>query len=210
MSRLESARPQIKVIPLKNFPGSWCAANRPLRYPQRWPGDCKNSLHGPLINQPPSGLHFSGNEPAIRRSWASCTDGSESSLRAVDRAAAIAADHGAKLIVATAHLPVLRGKGPLRHPAGEHPRRGLLGWWARPPTTRTPAGGHDPGAQSRGQDRGGEVDRRCPHHRAGAPGRGGRCRPAGRFRQRRTRAASPGGCWDQSRPKSPARPRPTC
>src|SRR4029077_20397274 len=34
------------------------------------------------------------------------TDGSDSSLRAVDRAGAIAADHGAKLIVATAHLPV--------------------------------------------------------------------------------------------------------
>ena len=31
------------------------------------------------------------------------TDGSDTSLRAVDRAAAIAADHGAKLIVATAH-----------------------------------------------------------------------------------------------------------
>ena len=30
------------------------------------------------------------------------TDGSDSSLRAVDRAGAIAADHGAKLIVATA------------------------------------------------------------------------------------------------------------
>ncbi|WP_415822832.1 universal stress protein, partial [Mycobacterium senriense] len=30
------------------------------------------------------------------------TDGSDSSLRAVERAAAIAADHGAKLIVATA------------------------------------------------------------------------------------------------------------
>jgi nucleotide-binding universal stress UspA family protein len=32
------------------------------------------------------------------------TDGSDSSLCAVDRAGAIAADHGAKLIVATAHL----------------------------------------------------------------------------------------------------------
>jgi nucleotide-binding universal stress UspA family protein len=39
------------------------------------------------------------------------TDGSDSSLRAVDRAAAIAADHGAKLIVATAHLPVPEEKG---------------------------------------------------------------------------------------------------
>ncbi|MDT7767041.1 MAG: hypothetical protein QOI30_26, partial [Mycobacterium sp.] len=33
------------------------------------------------------------------------TDGSDSSLRAVDRAGAIAAEHGAKLIVATAHPP---------------------------------------------------------------------------------------------------------
>jgi nucleotide-binding universal stress UspA family protein len=33
------------------------------------------------------------------------TDGSDSSLRAVDRAGAVAADHGAKLIVATAYFP---------------------------------------------------------------------------------------------------------
>ena len=39
------------------------------------------------------------------------TDGSETSLRAVDRAGAIAADHGAKLIVATAHLPVPEERG---------------------------------------------------------------------------------------------------
>jgi nucleotide-binding universal stress UspA family protein len=39
------------------------------------------------------------------------TDGSDSSLRAVDRAAAVAADHGAKLIVATAHQPVAEEKG---------------------------------------------------------------------------------------------------
>src|ERR1700740_1280060 len=39
------------------------------------------------------------------------TDGSDSSMRAVDRAAAVAADHGAKLIVATAHLPVPEEKG---------------------------------------------------------------------------------------------------
>ena len=38
------------------------------------------------------------------------TDGSDSSLRAVDRGATIAADHGAKLIVATAHLPVPEGR----------------------------------------------------------------------------------------------------
>jgi nucleotide-binding universal stress UspA family protein len=46
------------------------------------------------------------------------TDGSDSSLRAVDRAAAIAADHGAKLIVATAHTPVTEEKGRYAIPPG--------------------------------------------------------------------------------------------
>ncbi len=46
------------------------------------------------------------------------TDGSDSSLRAVDRAAAIAADNGAKLIVATAHLPVPEEKGRYAIPPG--------------------------------------------------------------------------------------------
>ena len=46
------------------------------------------------------------------------TDGSDSSLRAVDRAAVIAADHGAKLIVATAHLPVPEEKGHYAIPPG--------------------------------------------------------------------------------------------
>jgi nucleotide-binding universal stress UspA family protein len=46
------------------------------------------------------------------------TDGSESSLRAVDRAGAIAADHGAKLIIATAHLPVPEEKGRYAIPPG--------------------------------------------------------------------------------------------
>ena len=88
------------------------------------------------------------------------TDGSDSSLRAVDRAAAIAADHGAKLIVATAHLPIPGGKGPLRHPAGEHPRPGLpVG--GRGPLLRDPARRQGAGAQSRGHERGGEADRRC-------------------------------------------------
>jgi nucleotide-binding universal stress UspA family protein len=48
------------------------------------------------------------------------TDGSDSSLRAVDRAAAIAADQGAKLIVATAHLPVPEDHGGPGVPPGEH------------------------------------------------------------------------------------------
>ncbi|WAC90066.1 universal stress protein [Mycobacterium sp. Aquia_213] len=46
------------------------------------------------------------------------TDGSDSSLRAVDRAAAIAADNGAKLIVATAHPPVPEEKGRYAIPPG--------------------------------------------------------------------------------------------
>jgi nucleotide-binding universal stress UspA family protein len=46
------------------------------------------------------------------------TDGSDSSMRAVDRASAIAADHGAKLIVATAHLPVSEEKGRYAIPPG--------------------------------------------------------------------------------------------
>src|SRR3984885_15118635 len=46
------------------------------------------------------------------------TDGSDSSLRAVDRAGAIAADHGAKLIVATEHLPVPGEGGRYAVPPG--------------------------------------------------------------------------------------------
>jgi nucleotide-binding universal stress UspA family protein len=46
------------------------------------------------------------------------TDGSDTSLRAVDRAGAIAADHGAKLIVATAHLSYVE--------------KGDKGGWGRP------------------------------------------------------------------------------
>jgi nucleotide-binding universal stress UspA family protein len=46
------------------------------------------------------------------------TDGSESSLRAVDRAGSIAADHSAKLIIATAHLPVSEEKGRYAIPPG--------------------------------------------------------------------------------------------
>lgn len=46
------------------------------------------------------------------------TDGSDSSLRAVDRAAAIAADYGSKLIVATAHPPVPEERGRYAIPPG--------------------------------------------------------------------------------------------
>ncbi|WP_025735577.1 universal stress protein [Mycobacterium genavense] len=46
------------------------------------------------------------------------TDGSESSLRAADRAGVIAAEYGAKLVIATAHLPVLEEKGRYAIPPG--------------------------------------------------------------------------------------------
>jgi len=46
------------------------------------------------------------------------TDGSDSSLRAVDRAGAIAADYGAKLIVATAHPPAPEERGRYAVPPG--------------------------------------------------------------------------------------------
>src|ERR1700748_3583732 len=46
------------------------------------------------------------------------TDGSESSLRAVDRAGAIAGGHAAKLIVAPAHLPIHEEKGRYAIPPG--------------------------------------------------------------------------------------------
>jgi len=45
------------------------------------------------------------------------TDGSESSLRAVDRAGTIAAQDNAKLIVASAHLPIAEKGGWSRAPA---------------------------------------------------------------------------------------------
>ncbi len=46
------------------------------------------------------------------------TDGSDSSLRAVDRAAAVAADLGAKLIVATAHNRAREERGGWSVPPG--------------------------------------------------------------------------------------------
>jgi nucleotide-binding universal stress UspA family protein len=46
------------------------------------------------------------------------TDGSDSSLRAVDRAAAVAADHGAKLVIATAHQRVQEERGRYAIPPG--------------------------------------------------------------------------------------------
>lgn len=46
------------------------------------------------------------------------TDGSDSSLRAVERAAAIAAEYGSKLIVATAHAPVPEERGRYAIPPG--------------------------------------------------------------------------------------------
>ncbi|MEE6139932.1 universal stress protein [Mycobacterium sp. 050128] len=46
------------------------------------------------------------------------TDGSDSSLRAVDRAAAIAAEDGSKLIIATAHPPIPEERGRYAIPPG--------------------------------------------------------------------------------------------
>jgi nucleotide-binding universal stress UspA family protein len=46
------------------------------------------------------------------------TDGSYTSMRAVDRAGAIAADHDARLIVATAHPPVREERGGWSVPPG--------------------------------------------------------------------------------------------
>ncbi|OBH55430.1 universal stress protein [Mycobacterium sp. E2479] len=46
------------------------------------------------------------------------TDGSDSSLRAVERAGAIAAEHDATLIVVTAHTPVREEKGRYAIPPG--------------------------------------------------------------------------------------------
>src|SRR5215211_7141072 len=46
------------------------------------------------------------------------TDGSDSSLRAVDRAGAIAASHGAKLIVATAYFAAPAARGGWGVPPG--------------------------------------------------------------------------------------------
>ena len=63
------------------------------------------------------------------------TDGSDSSLRAVDRAGAIAADQGAKLIVATAHLPVARKRAATPSRRGATTAR-ITGRWARPPFYR--------------------------------------------------------------------------
>lgn len=78
------------------------------------------------------------------------TDGSDSSLRAVDRAAAIAADHGAKLIVVTAHLPVPRNAAatPSRRGATTARTIGRLG----SPFLRDPAERQGTGAPGGAKD----------------------------------------------------------
>lgn len=48
------------------------------------------------------------------------TDGSDSSLRAVDRAARVAAQEGAMLIIASAHQPVAEKGGWSRPPSPDH------------------------------------------------------------------------------------------
>lgn len=61
---------------------------------------------------------YSVREMSVYQTVVVGTDGSDSSLRAVDRAAEIAADHGAKLIVVTAHLPVPQERGRYAIPPG--------------------------------------------------------------------------------------------
>jgi hypothetical protein len=92
------------------------------------------------------------------------TDGSESSLRAVDRAGALAAQVNAKLIIASAHLDTSEKGG-----------------WSRPPTPERPRI-CDPS----GCPRPSEGRRRPRHRRAGDCRRAGQCAAAsGRGGQRR-------------------------
>ena len=94
------------------------------------------------------------------------TDGSESSLRAVDHAAAVAAENNAKLIIAMAHLPKVEKGG-----------------WARPPH---PDGVIDPRAEV---VLGGEGATRC----TGAPPYMRSCgRPANGRRPRAPRTSKSG------------------
>jgi nucleotide-binding universal stress UspA family protein len=53
---------------------------------------------------PPSGF-YSGREMSAYQTLVVGTDGSDTSLRAVEHAAAFAADNNARLIIASAHLP---------------------------------------------------------------------------------------------------------
>jgi nucleotide-binding universal stress UspA family protein len=70
-------------------------------------------LHSDYLRRPYTGWDMSAYKTVVVG-----TDGSDSSLRAVDRAAAIAADHGAKLIVATAYIPASEEKGRYAIPPG--------------------------------------------------------------------------------------------
>jgi len=135
------------------------------------------------------------------------TDGSDSSLRAVDRAAAIAADHGAKLIVATAHLPVPEEKGRYAIPPGsthgqDYRTVGEAPFYAILRDARERA--HKAGAKNV-EEKESSVPpstRWCTWPRRSMP----TCWSSATSDS----AASPTGCWDQSHPKSPAGPRPTC
>ena len=107
------------------------------------------------------------------------TDGSDSSLRAVDRAATIAAQSGAKMFIATAYFPqhddaraadVLRDEG--YKTTGAAPIYAIL------------KEAHRAGSGRRRQGRGRTIDRRRPRRRVGGTCRGSRSRPSG-GRQRR-------------------------
>ena len=135
------------------------------------------------------------------------TDGSDSSLRAVDRAAVIAADHGAKLIVATAHLPVPVEKGRYAIPPGsDHGQDYRL-------VGETPYYAILRDARERAHKAGATNVEEKPI--VGAPidalvQLAEEVKPTCWSSATSDSAPSPGGCWDQSHPKSPARPRPTC
>ena len=133
------------------------------------------------------------------------TDGSDSSLRAVDRAGAIAADQGAKLIVATAHLAVPEERGRYAVPPGSTHGEDYrmvrdAPFYAILHDARERA--HKAGAKNVEDRPVPPSTRWCSWPRRSMP----TCWSSAMSDS----AASPGGCWDQSHPKSPVGSRPTC
>ncbi len=142
------------------------------------------------------------------------TDGSVSSLRAVERAGEVAAQADAKLIVASAHMPSVEKGGWSRAPSHDHvsdPRAAdSLGGEGYKLHGSAPVYAILREARDRGQGRRrakdrGAGDRRRAGPRTGEAGRGRQSRPA-RRRRRRVWTRSPDGCWARCPPKSPARP----
>ena len=132
------------------------------------------------------------------------TDGSDSSLRAVDKAGQIAAGSDAKVVVATAYFPqsedqhaadVLKDEGYKM--AGNAPIYAIL----REARDRA----HQAGAT----EHRGEGGRRRARRRTRRPRRGSQGRPA-RGRQRRAEHHRRAGCSVRCPPTSHAGLRPTC